>query len=442
MHLRSLFVILVLAAGLPSAARAAPADDLKSLIEQGKAVQAYDLGRRHADELGNPAFDFYFGVAAIDSGRAGEGVLALERYVIHFPDNSAARLELARGYFILGDDLRAREEFEAVLKTQPAPAVVANVQRFLDALRARESRYKTTGLAYLEAGLGYDSNVNAGVDNATISLTGYTNPVTLATTGVKKSDSFLHLAAGGQVSHPVAPGVALYGSAQAGGQLHPDASQFDQDGLAAAGGVSLRRNGDLYRAGVSYSLLRVERNRYRDTLGVNAEWQRQLDEKQAVSLGAQYAKLEYEGAQAVRDAGLYGLTAGYRRLLDGAWQTLLSADMSFSHEENDSSLGAKRDDLSRDIYGLRLSAAITPAAGWSVGAGLSYLTSRYDAPDIVSSLPTRNDNYYAADVSVGYTLTRNLSLRGELLFSRNDSNLALYEYTRNLVALKLRYDFK
>ena len=42
---------------------------------------------------------------------------------------------------------------------------------------------------------------------------------------------------------------------------------------------------------------------------------------------------------------------------------------------------------------------------------------------------------------MSYAVRRNLSLRGELLLSRNDSNIALFEYDRNLVALKLRYDF-
>ena len=57
---------------------AAPADDLKALADQGKAAEAYQLGKKFPDQLGNPAFDFYFGIAAIDPGHAGEGVLALE----------------------------------------------------------------------------------------------------------------------------------------------------------------------------------------------------------------------------------------------------------------------------------------------------------------------------------------------------------------------------
>ncbi|MBM3357037.1 MAG: hypothetical protein FJY54_04850, partial [Betaproteobacteria bacterium] len=139
---------------------AAPADDIKALVEKGNPRAAYELGKKHPEQLGNPAFDFFFGIAAIDSGHAGEGVLALERYIIHFPGNLQAKLELGRGYFLMGDYLRAREEFNDVLRTKPPAAVVANIERYLDAIRAREAAFRTTAGAFIEFGVGRDSNIN------------------------------------------------------------------------------------------------------------------------------------------------------------------------------------------------------------------------------------------------------------------------------------------
>src|SRR6188768_2413675 len=122
---RGLYLVVCgLAFALSQAVIAAPADDIKVLVDKGDAKGAYELGKKHPEELGNSLFDFYFGVAAIDSGHAGEGVLALERYVVNFPDNFNARLELARGYFVMGDDQRARDEFNEVLKAKPPAAVV------------------------------------------------------------------------------------------------------------------------------------------------------------------------------------------------------------------------------------------------------------------------------------------------------------------------------
>jgi len=73
-------------------ALAAPADEVQKLLESGRSAEAYALGKSHPQALGKPEFDFYFGIAAIDTGHAGEGVLALERYIVQFPDNDRARL--------------------------------------------------------------------------------------------------------------------------------------------------------------------------------------------------------------------------------------------------------------------------------------------------------------------------------------------------------------
>jgi hypothetical protein len=83
---------------------------------------------------------------------------------------------------VLGEDARAREEFEAVTRLNPPPGVQAQIDRFLDAIRSRESRFRTTANLYLEIGLGYDSNINGGVGNANIVLPAF-GLVTVTQTG-------------------------------------------------------------------------------------------------------------------------------------------------------------------------------------------------------------------------------------------------------------------
>lgn len=104
-------IILSLAAMGLSCAQAAPADDIRNLLEAGKHAEAYQMGRQHSSEFGQPVFDFYYGIAALDGGSPGEGVLALERFLLAAPANRSARFHLARGYYILGEDQRARAEF-------------------------------------------------------------------------------------------------------------------------------------------------------------------------------------------------------------------------------------------------------------------------------------------------------------------------------------------
>ncbi|MGH8662406.1 MAG: hypothetical protein ACREUB_11720 [Burkholderiales bacterium] len=416
---------------------AAPADEIKVLLEKGDARAAYEQGKKHPDQLGDPVFDFYFGVAAINAGHAGEGVLALERYLLNFPENADARLELARGYFVLGEDTRAREEFEAVTRLKPPPAVQAGIDRFLDAIRSRESRFRTTANFFLEVGLGYDSNVNGGVGSANIVLPAF-GLVTVAQAGVGQSDTFTHLAAGGQVTHPVAPGVSLFGGLGVESKLNHGSleSQFDLLTLVANGGVTMLRENDLFRVGALFTTLDVDNEEFRDITGVAAEWQRQADEFQMFSAAFQYGDLDYKGNNDLRDSRLYQLALGYRRAFIGPWQPLLSVNLYLGQEDN----RRDRDDLSRNLYGFRATVAGSPAPKWAASAGAFYQLSDYREPDPLFGL-TRRDTYYGLDLAVSYALRRGLSLRSEFLLSRNDSNIELFEYQRNLVAIKLRYDF-
>src|ERR1700687_499400 len=109
---------------------AAPVDDLRAQVEAGRSAAAY--AAFCADESDRPPeFELWCGVAAVGVGRPGEGVLALERYVLQFPDEVRARLELARAYFYARDDLRARQEFGAGGRGRPPGHVAAGGGRSL-----------------------------------------------------------------------------------------------------------------------------------------------------------------------------------------------------------------------------------------------------------------------------------------------------------------------
>ena len=306
----------------------------------------------------------------------------------------------------------------------------------MDAIRSRQSLYMATAGFFIEAGYGYDSNTNGGVSNAGINLPIFGNVVVNAS-GVKAGSGFSWLAAGGQASKPVAPGVAVFAGGQVDGKFNNANNQFDQQNLAASAGLTYFRNKNLYRFTVSHSEITVDDNRFRNANGIAGEWHRQLDELQTVSPFAQYAQLRYAGFNTPRDADLYVLGLGYRKSFIGNWQPLFTASIDGGQEHDIRG----RPDLGRDLYGGRLALSLTPAPKWALSIGGTYQKSRYQGQDILL-LTSRNDDYYALDVTASYAYARNFSIRAELLISKNDSNISLYEYRRDVIALKARYDFK
>ena len=274
------------------------------------------------------------------------------------------------------------------------------------------------------------------MSNANISLPGF-GVLTIGQAGVKTGASFMQLTGGANVSHPVAPGVALFAGVNGDFKSHSSHREFDQNNIGATGGISYLREKNLFRASMSYSTLNVDYRHFRDVTGIAGEWMHQVDELQSVSGALQYAKLNYPGGNDVRDSNLRGVSAGYRRNFVAPWQPLISINANYAKEDNE----RNRDDLARDIYGVRAVVGASPAPKWAVSAGATYQQSNYDVRDFLFA-NTRRDRYYGIDFNASYAITRKFSVRGEAVVSRNSSNIDLYDYKRAMVAVKLRYDFK
>lgn len=435
--LRHATLACVLAGSAAATAQALPLDDLRVLVESGHADDAYVKFCATSDIVARPqGFDLWCGVAAVDLGRAGEGVLALERYVLRVPDDARARLELARAYFYAGDDARAREEFEAVAKENPPPEVQAGIDRYLAALHERQGRYQTRSSAYVELGGGYDSNANAGVAQADIGLP-VLGSVTVADVGVQKASPFGWLAGGGRINHPFAPGWSVNGAVDANGTFYSNASEFNlASGVVSAGG-SYQSNGNLYGLSYAHSEILLAGSRYRWTDGVGFDWLRQTSQRSSISLAPQYAQLAYSGDNAARNSDLAGLTATYRQVWLGGWQPVLNTSLFYGDEHNREG----NDYLGRHVYGGALDITATPSSFWAINAVLAYAESDYQGPIPLLDV-TRRDGNFTGSLSAVYFLDRQLSIRAEYQYAHNASNLALYEYARHVVALKLRYDFQ
>lgn len=418
------------------AALAGVDEDLKALVESKQSAAAYALGEAHPEKLGDPDFDFYFGIAAIDQGHAGQGVLALERYILLFPGNLSARAQLARGYFALGDDALAKAEFEDLQRENPPESVSAIIDQYLAALKVRAANYSTTKSAYVEAGTGFDSNTNSGAGGADINVPIF-GTVTLQPAAQKVSSWYQSLAAGGQVSTPLSPGFALFG----GGDIYAkqndkeSAQAFNVATYSANGGLSFFKDKDLFRLTLAWNDLELDGTRYLQVASVTGEWTHQIDELQSITGDLQYAHLTYP-TQTIRDSDIPTLDVSYRRALTLPWATTVSVGATYGQEEN-----SLAENLARDIYGVRAGVSISPLPKWVFSAVLSYQENNYEAPEPLISV-TRRDHYGSLDLLASYHLTRQASIRAEALLSTNHSNLELFAYNRNVVAVKLHYDFQ
>ena len=215
------------------------------LIENGKFVEALDVLRplakthpKRTDIL------FLLGLAAIEiSERLDiteadreallvDAIKALRTILIDRPDLERVRLELARAFFLNGDDGLARDHFERVLAGNPPPSVVANIQLFLNSIRARR-RWST----YLGAALLPSTNIGRDPhENTIITIPGLPD-FPFRPDETRESGVGISVWAGGEYHYPLTERVRLLLGSNASLLQYPG-KEFDRMSLSGHIGPS------------------------------------------------------------------------------------------------------------------------------------------------------------------------------------------------------------
>lgn len=413
---------------------------LCSLFNSGHSDQAWQYAQKYrATHEGEPGFDYCYGAAAIDMGHVGEGVFALERVLLADPDNMAARLELARGYFLLEEYARARDEFQRVLAANPPPQVVANIERYLQAIRLQEGRYLTTASAYLQVGGGHDDNVNSGPDDRSVYIPALGTGL-LADASLSHPSPFASLSGAVRVTSPLnSPGWALYGGLLADARWYQDEPDFNYLTVSARGGIEKRHDYHRFRLGALGQTYRLDNTTYRNLYGLEGEWKYQASPQQQWQAFTQITRLAYPD-QAERDSHTATLGLGLTHNFRGSLAPILFGNLYGGRESPVQDNPVSRLLADRAFVGGTLGSQLTLHPRVALTLRLSLSKDRYAEEDLLF-LDHRSDLLGIADMQLRWLFARRWSLVGMASYTRNDSNLDIYDYDRVQASLNLRMDF-
>ncbi len=189
------------------------------------------VGMRISDAVGDPRRNqdlFRTGMTAlrfaeradsreIRSDRLDEAIASFHAILIDSPGLMRVRLELARAFFLKGEDALARRHFERVLAGKPPAGVVLNVNRFLDLMRARRRWSGYFGFA-----IAPDSNINAASSEEIIHLETPFGRLPFRRDAGARSGLGLSVWGGGEYAYPLTERLGI----RAGG----DASRREYEG--------------------------------------------------------------------------------------------------------------------------------------------------------------------------------------------------------------------
>jgi len=406
------------------------------LIEKQRPKEAYELGMQHPELLGDPLFDYVFGVAAVDSGRISLGVLALERVLLENPGDDLARLELARAYFALGEYQRAREEFTTVKNNHPPTSVVNTVNLYLAEIKRKEGLYKTRYRAFGELGGGYNSNVNVATSVDSIYLPSI-GSLSLSPDIRPKSSPFGYGALGGGITLPIDTNVWGFLDVNASTQKYSQTDGYNLAGANATTGLKFLDGANEYKLSAFGSVAKIDQTPVPNAAGGAIEYVRQLPETQSLLAVLSSVKLAYPTDYSAYNSTLNVATLGYRKGFPAAkWQPVVEVTANLGQQNNTSN----RPDLGRNILGANVQLSFLPTEAFGVSVGAGYTKSNYGGSDFLFE-SSRADNLYSANAVLQYKLSKELSARAEFTYYSNQSNFDLYGYNQWTGALKLRYSY-
>ena len=207
--------------------------EARALIDAGRFMDAVNvLGPLVSGDTIDANTLFLYGLAATEASQQSgvpdatrealldEAIGAFHAMLVRRPDLVRVRLELARAFFLKGEDGLAARHFELVLAGDVPDEVKANVNAFLSRIRARGRWSFNLGIA-----VAPDTNIGGTSDERTITIHGL--PFERDAEELTRSGVGLSLWGGAEYQVPVSDRLRLRAGAQASRREY-ERSDFDQ----------------------------------------------------------------------------------------------------------------------------------------------------------------------------------------------------------------------
>ena len=421
----------------------------EALMKAGKAAEAYALLEPFEfEQSGDIKFDYLLGIAALDSGKPDKATLAFERVLAVDPNFAGARIDMGRAYYQLGDYTRAKTEFETVLTQNPPAAAKATIDNYLAAIEKQESAKQTKASGYIEASVGRDNNVNFATSQNQIAVPALGNLIfTLNPSNVKTPDSYAGVALGGEVSRQITGLVSLYAGLDARARDNKQQKTFNSTSVDARAGIALGEGAHTVRLSLLGGKFELDGKGNRDTTGASGEWRYVYNPANQLSAFAQNARYRFEPSISVNNFDQATIGGNWLHIFnDGKGlfsTTLLTGNDRVPVREDGTPLRA---DGGKHFNGIRLGAQLQLSEKFDLFAGIGAQSSRYEWANAAFSSATesltRADKLYDANLGLNWRLDKFWTLRPQVAYLRNNSNIVIYQHDRSDVSITLRRDFK
>ncbi len=417
------FFVLTLASSLPVLARVTIEDknsilleEIKSLIVDGKLIKAQKyLDQALLDRPRNLNLLFLRADIAMRMGDYNTAITSYRNMLDQDPNLVRVRLELARAYFMKKDDDQAEYHFRLVLGGKPSPAVVRNIEAFLEVMEKRRRWRLEMALS-----IAPDSNVNVAPTIRTVEIFGL--PFDLSDDARRKSGIGLFGNVGGDYNLPITEKINIHTRAYLQRSQYKDSRYNDTYVLVSSGPRFLFNKSELAVLATGSRRWYGEKP-YTETYGVRFEGGYVIRPRFSLSGGFEIAHLAYQsvegrsGRYASADVvATYGLSS----------RSFVRSLASFYIEDTELSIQKQKQWRFGVGHYYEFSGGLTSY----IQPEISF--SRYDEKNIFF-MKKRKDNLFR----IRTTLTKRdwqvwgFAPQVTYTYSKNLSNINIYDYQRH-----------
>lgn len=411
----------------------------RNLIVEGKPMEAYALLEPYEfEQAGNTKFDYLLGLAALNSGQAGKASIILERVLTVDPLYAAARVDLGRAYYLLGDFDRARAEFTRAQELNPPPAALATIMQYHNEIENSYNKPSTRLSGYFEVGAGFNNNVNNATSQSQVTVPILLNSqLALNSANVKTADGYLGLATGGEAIHPISTDWSLYAGVDMRSRSDLKYKDFNFISLDDRAGAIFNKNAEQIRAGFVNGQFDLGGAVNRKYNGFNVEWSHAYNSANQAVLFSQYILYRYpDPTIASNDFNQTIAGLGWTHTFADGRATVFGS--LYGGNERDTNL---RIDGDKSIQGVRLSGQLSMGEKLNLFASGGVQWGKYDQTNSVF-LVTRDDLQTDLTVGLTYRYAPEWSLHPQISLIQNQSNIVIDRYDQVDLSLTLRRDFK
>ena len=403
--------------------------------EFDKAFESYfELFRQ---DPGDPDINFNLGRAAFETGDYEAAIMAFERVLINRPDAVRAKLEIARSYYKLGSLESSEQYFQEVLAVNPPENVRSNINQYIKAIRQSKKEHFLSGK--LSLGLDFDDNVNAAPTNSDIGInTTLGEVITVTVDRPEKDQIYTSMANLNYLYRPLDSTVSWKFSSLNYNAVYRDAKDLDVNLFDIKAGASIGRDRVVWDIYSLTNHLNQDYRQYLRTYGAGTTLGFAVTPSFLVSFDAKFKTKNYFESSD-KDAKNIGLA--------------LSPVFIFGRNRLSWSLGWEYENARRDI---NTYTKLTSIASYEVRLPYEatvYISYWYQGTGYKDVYPLfgekRNDDvqYISAGLSKTLSVWKSepldyrMDLNFNYTYTRSDSNIDLYAYTKNVVSANISIGF-